>query len=1020
MIDKELNSHSMNDTLNVARLLNLDGKIIKSNRGNRRRKLTKKEIKQDAKDLAWNVPTEGRDYTAQDYLDGNLIISGSKPRTKLFEKTFNKEYKKALADKALSEVPQLLDEVIIDASSLTEDQKRAFANAFRNRNLTGHIGAGLDQNLGNKDLLKIAPAAIGPALGMANPVTGAIMEGMLSEAVNLGSKASPYVDKMVTPVKDWFLKDGLKWYDPRHVVRTVFNPKSAYTAGGQAAATALDLGGAYLSYDDLKNNVLIPLQQQYANQGYIDASTLPSLSGRAGMDLLGMMPIMSYTDDFAKIPSAVYSGISRLADDTVQSYRALRSGIEPVLGIRPNLGVPEPYNNQESLARLQELRSQLSANTRSVNDEQIIPFREFESSDHSSRFLPELSDGIYTGETIVSEPRVLAPRPEQYNNLSLDAVSQLNRIGLRRYDVQNLLDRGFSYEDMLRLTDTFTPGVTSNRRAQVLEQRLRDSGITPTLPTRLDYLQSVIDNGETLLEHRGVPYTFDEWNRLPETQDLDPLEHQWQGNLNWLRHTYYGQPRTTPRSIVEQVNPTLTPDENGALSMFESLDAFSDLRKKLHDNIEVFGEDEFKVVYPEIRRILIDGINSQKPVAQIESELDALYEQYDKPFVVDLSSIFRGGARAQIESPSTHDIRKALIAGIRPSSGNAPIRRNPYPSVSDIPYIIKPGEQVYSPSRFSIFNATANDVASMQRAAIARLPHGGITYDVHKSAQSMPMADRMYTRMIADGEGIGTFLPSGFNWDDHYGDGYKRVSQYLPNDGYFYRKSNGLEGTRWSPRNGVGDKYTPDINAQTAREILDENVGRFEEFLNVVDPRVFSEMGGYPKYGIEIDGRFYDLPIIKGVRPDGSKGLIIQQSDDVIKAVDDFDRANESILKTSDSWDDFKVKTQYLIESFHPDGMDAKLTQNKKGIWGISNKDGRFVSLSSFAKSNPDFERRYVPLVEELNNKLKGQHLTLDQRSAIMGDRVYIHGPVRAIRMRKHGGKIINNLNPIMKHLLNI
>lgn len=79
---------------------------------------------------------------------------------------------------------------------------------------------------------------------------------------------------------------------------------------------------------------------------------------------------------------------------------------------------------------------------------------------------------------------------------------------------------------MLRLTDTFTPGVTSNRRAQVLEQRLRDAGITPTLPTRLDYLQSVIDNGETLLEHRGVPYTLDEWNRLPETQDLDPFEHQ--------------------------------------------------------------------------------------------------------------------------------------------------------------------------------------------------------------------------------------------------------------------------------------------------------------------------------------------------------------------------------------------------------------------------------------------------------------------------------------------------------------
>lgn len=197
--------------------------------------------------------------------------------------------------------------------------------------------------------------------------------------------------------------------------------------------------------------------------------------------------------------------------------------------------------------------------------------------------------------------------------------------------------------------------------------------------------------------------------------------------------------------------------------MFESLDAFSDLRKKLLNNIEVFGEDEFKAVHPEIRRILVDGINSQKPVAQIESELDALYEQYDKPFVVDLSSVHNGRANAHIEQPSTYDIKKALISGIRASSGNTPIKRNPYASVSDVPYIIKPGEQVYSPSHFSIFDASGNDVAALQRAVMARLPHGGITYDVHKSAQSMPMADRMYTRMIEDGSGVGTFLPSGFN-----------------------------------------------------------------------------------------------------------------------------------------------------------------------------------------------------------------------------------------------------------------
>lgn len=79
------------------------------------------------------------------------------------------------------------------------------------------------------------------------------------------------------------------------------------------------------------------MKQQYQNQGYIDVTTLPSYAGRAGMDFLGMTPILSYADDVVKIPGAVYSGLSRLADDTVQSYNALRSGVEPVYGIRAEI-----------------------------------------------------------------------------------------------------------------------------------------------------------------------------------------------------------------------------------------------------------------------------------------------------------------------------------------------------------------------------------------------------------------------------------------------------------------------------------------------------------------------------------------------------------------------------------------------------------------------------------------------------------------------------------------------------------
>lgn len=234
------------------------------------------------------------------------------------------------------------------------------------------------------------------------------------------------------------------------------------------------------------------MQQQYQNQGYIDANTLPGYVRRAGTDLLGMMPIMSYADDFAKIPGYVYSGLGRMADDTIQSFRALRDGVEPVYGIRAGVTYPDTY---------------------SVTSPELEPmdFRSFESSDYSSRFLPDPPAEVQIEIPSSPGPRTTTvQRPAQYRDLSQNTVSQLNRIGLGRYDIQNLLDRGFSTEQMLQLADTHTPGLTSNRRAQVLEQRLRDMEIDPILPTRLDYLQSYVDNGGQLLSYRNRPVTIDE------------------------------------------------------------------------------------------------------------------------------------------------------------------------------------------------------------------------------------------------------------------------------------------------------------------------------------------------------------------------------------------------------------------------------------------------------------------------------------------------------------------------------
>lgn len=97
---------------------------------------------------------------------------------------------------------------------------------------------------------------------------------------------------------------------------------------------------------------------------------------------------------------------------------------------------------------------------------------------------------------------------------------------------------------------------------------------------------------------------------------------------------------------------TVSPEE-GAIDLLSSSDEFSNLRNKLRSSLEVFGEEEYQTALPEIRRILIEGINSGKSASQIETELDALYESYNKPFGIDLSSISYGRATASMGTPQT-------------------------------------------------------------------------------------------------------------------------------------------------------------------------------------------------------------------------------------------------------------------------------------------------------------------------------------------------------------------------------
>lgn len=105
-------------------------------------------------------------------------------------------------------------EASIARASLTESRESKAAkeaSTFRNRSLVGNIGAGMDQNLGDKSLQNIAALSISVPLIATNPATAPILENATKGIVHTG--------------------------------KVLFDPTKAITGVGQAAATTADIYG---------------------------------------------------------------------------------------------------------------------------------------------------------------------------------------------------------------------------------------------------------------------------------------------------------------------------------------------------------------------------------------------------------------------------------------------------------------------------------------------------------------------------------------------------------------------------------------------------------------------------------------------------------------------------------------------------------------------------------------------------------------------------------------------------------
>jgi hypothetical protein len=197
----------------------------------------------------------------------------------------------------------------------------------------------------------------------------------------------------------------------------------------------------------------------------------------------------------------------------------------------------------------------------------------------------------------------------QYTTLSpIERARLTHRQGLGPYDIQNLLDRGFSPQQIEQLQDVTTTGLSTNHRANELAQRLINQGITPTLQSRLNYLQDAYNNGiQIVSDSYGRPITQIEAIRRgirgtrPASMDY---VNQYYGKIGGsdLSHPIYNDP--------------------SAYRIFKALD----------EAIGVFDPQTVAKITPDIKQILESGYDSTKSEEEILSDLKTFFESQNKPF----------------------------------------------------------------------------------------------------------------------------------------------------------------------------------------------------------------------------------------------------------------------------------------------------------------------------------------------------------------------------------------------------
>lgn len=389
----------------------------------------------------------------------------------------------------------------------------------------------------------------------------------------------------------------------------------------------------------------------------------------------------------------------------------------------------------------------------------------------------------------------------QWDNLDSGTRAELIRSGLGRWDIQALLDRGYTPEQLRWFNDDFsttvTRNVTGNRRANMLAERLANAGIAPEQMSRREFLENAMQNGyEIGLDEHYYPRLISE---IGEGQSASQI----------------------PDGYLERFYPDLTIRSN--TDVYNG-GKYLQMRGHIIDALRILSPEEHAELTPKIRTILEEGAKSELSPEALEKQVELLFNINGKPFYRPKTQrVPKGRTVTEIIDPKTGLSKSRFVQDVD-ESGNPLFYKSTRGSAESLPYggnwaannwtleqalnTPNPTNTAISlneytretiPLRFTnddldwaynhymLFDVNPDELDKFKKLINESTPHGGTNLEFSKSLQSNVVANAA----LRDKR----WVPMFFGLSDVPG-----------RSSYRYDSTNGLEHALWNPRQNNPNK----------------------------------------------------------------------------------------------------------------------------------------------------------------------------------------------------------------------